>query len=171
MIGFETNAGGQQELLFVSLPQGLKAKSLTVKQVIAQPKLLDDIIAKTPATKIPQANGHAISMVVKQILKILACPLVDYEHGLAFALLLFLLVGEFTLFDLNMVFVSEPTQSLRICHLLMFHDKIDRRSTLATAETVARATSRRNKKRWCFLIVKRAKPLVVGPRLLERNEL
>ena len=161
----------EYSLVSVRMAQRLKTKSLTVKQVIAQPKLLDDIIAKTPATKIPQANGHAISMVVKQILKILACPLVDYEHGLAFALLLFLLVGEFALFDLYMVFVSEPTQGLGIGHLLMFHDKIDRRPTLAAAKTVARATSRRDKKRWRLLIVKRAKPLVVGPRLLERDEL
>ena len=72
---------------------------------------------------------------------VVASPLVEHEHGLALGLSLLLLIGEFLLVNLDVIFTGQITQSLGITELLMLHDEIDSTAALATSKALANALS------------------------------
>ena len=109
-------------------------------------------------------------MIVEQILKIIAGPLVDDEHRLAPALLLFLAVGQLAFVYFDMVFVRQPSQGLHIGHLLVLHNEPYRVPALAATKAVACAACRRNEERRRLLVVERTEALVVGARLFQRDK-
>ena len=115
---------------------------MSVRDVEAQLELPDDIVAEAPAAEILHADSHTVGMVVEQVLEVFCCPFVDDEHRLTLALLFFLLIGELSFVDLNVVFVSQPAQSLGIGHLLVLHDKGYGVAALAASKAVACATGR-----------------------------
>ena len=69
-----------------------------------------------------------------------------------------------------MVFVSQPSQSLRIGHLLQLHQEVDGVSTLATGKAVADATRRRNGEGWMGIVMERTQADIVDAALFERDE-
>ena len=81
-----------QELLLISSLLGSQIQSIALAQRETKIKLLDNIIANASTTEILTTNGHTIRIVIQHILKVVHGPLVDDEHRLAIALLLFLLV-------------------------------------------------------------------------------
>ncbi len=161
----------EQEVGLITLGLRRGGQRLTVLQVVAQPELANDIIAEASAAQILHAIGLPLTPAVEQLLKIAGSPLVDDKHRLALALFPPLLVGHHPLPYLNMVFGGQPSQRFGIRHLLMLHDKGDRIAPLATTETMAGTTGRRNDKRGCLLVMKRTEPLVVGTALAQCHKL
>ena len=123
--------------LLITLLQQQRRQGLGLGQVVAQTELTDDIVTETAAAEILHANGHSVHIVVKRVLEITGRPLVHNEHRLAIVLCLALLVRQFALLNLNMVFIGKPTQRLWIGHLLVFHDEVHGVATLAASETAA----------------------------------
>ena len=107
---------------------------------------------------------------MQNVLKILGCPLIYYEHRLPFALFTLLIIGKFALFYFYVIFVGEPFERLRICHLLVFHYETHGISALSTAETMTCTARRRYDERRCFLVMKGAQAHVIGATLTERHE-
>ena len=68
--------------------------------------------------------------------------LIDNEHRLAVVLLLFLFAGEFALFYLNMVFLSQLANSIHVGALLYLHDKAHGVSRLAATKALEDAFAR-----------------------------
>ena len=166
-----TEARGSEELRLVAFLFRCRAEEETVGEVVAEIELLDDVVAKSPGAEILQADGLTVRMVVEQVLEIFLCPFVDDEHRLALRLLLFLLIGQFALVYLDMIFLGEPAQRLRVGELLMLHDERHGVAALATAEAVTGAAGRRYIERRGLLVVERAEAFIVGSRLLQRDEL
>ena len=129
-------------LLLVTLLQRRAGKGVAVVQVEAQLELLDDVVAYAALAKVLHADGHAVGVLVQRVLEVLHCIFVHDEHRFPLALLALLLVAQFALLNLDMVFVGQPAQRLGIGHLLVFHDEVHGRATLATAEAVAGVAGR-----------------------------
>ena len=104
-------------------------------------------------------------------MEVLARPLVDDEHRLALRLLTLLVVRQFALLNLDVVFLRQPAQGLGIGNLLVLHQEVDGIATLATGKAFANLTGWRHHKRRCLVIVERTKSLVVNPRLAQVNKL
>ena len=81
-------------------------------------------------------------MIVEQVLEVFLCPFVDDEHRFALRLFLLLLVGQFSLMDLDMIFLGKPAQGLGIGELLVLHDEGHGIAALAAAEAVTGAACR-----------------------------
>lgn len=144
---------------------------MAVGKVVAEVELLDDVVAETTAPEILHAHGQAVDIVVKNVLKVLFGPIVDDEHALALALLAPLLVGQLTFFDLNVVFVGQPSEGFGIVHLLMFHDEPHGVAPLAATETMTGASRRRHVERRGLLVMERTQPFIIDAALVERYKL
>ena len=106
---------------------------------VTQTEFLDGGIVESALTEISQADVLTHLGLMQLFLKIITSPLVKHEHGFALGLLLFFLVGQFLLMDLDMVFTSKVAQRLGIAQLLVFHDEIDRASSFSTGKALADA--------------------------------
>ena len=103
-------------------------------------------------------------------MEVVARPFVYDEHTFALALRLLLLGCEFLLFNLDVVFLGKPSQSLGIGELLVLHQEMNHVSAFSTRETLAHALCRRHHERRRLLVVKRAEALVVCSRPSQRYE-
>ena len=106
-------------------------------------------------------------MIVEQILKVTACPIVDDKHRLTLTLFLFLTVGQFAFVNFDMIFVRQPSQSLHISHLLMLHNERYRVPSLAATKAVSHTACGRYVERWRLFVMERTKAFIVRARLFE----
>ena len=104
------------------------------------------------------------------LLKEVVGPFVDDKQALALAAGLDLLGRQFGLLYINIVFVSEPAQGLRISHLLMLHQKGDHGAALAASEAVEYALGGGDYEAGRLFIVEGAKALVAGARLAQGDK-
>lgn len=100
-------------------------QGITLGECETQLELLDDIVTDATTAEILFADSLSVHVVIQDIMEILTCPLVDNEHRLTVGLLSLLLVRELTLLYLDIIFLRQPTQSLRIGDLLMLHEEVD----------------------------------------------
>ena len=112
-----------KKLFLVSFMECCLRQCLTVGQRETESELAYRVIAEAAAAEILHTNGYTIDIVVKHVLEVVGHPLVDDEHRLAVALLFLFLVREFAFLYLDVVFLCQPAQRLRIGHLLMLHDE------------------------------------------------
>ena len=98
-------------------------------------------------------------------------PLIDNEHALADIAKLFLPLGQLTFLDLDPIFLGKITQGIEIADLLMFHDEMNRRSTLTTGEALTDILGRRNIKGGRLIRMKRTKTDVVDAPLAQGDKL
>ena len=161
----------QYKLFLVSLSQSLGGKGTAVLQVVAQLKLLDDVVSESTATEVLHANGYAVGIVLHLVLEVLHSPLVDNEHTLALALLTLLVVGKLALLYLYMILLGKPAQRFGIRHLLVLHYEANRIASLATSKAVAHATTWRHVERRRLLVVERTQALIVCSAAAQRNKL
>ena len=144
---------------------------MTVVEVVAKTKFLDDIVAEATRAKILHTEGYAVGVIVQKVVKIVGRPLVDDEHALALALFAFFFVGLFALVYLDVILLSQPAQGFGIGHLLVLHNEADGVSALSATKTVAGATCWRHVERGGLLVMKRAQALIVGPTATQRDKL
>ena len=104
-------------------------------------------------------------------MKVVARPLVDHEHRLALTLLTLLIVAELAFLYLDVVFLRQPAQRLRIGYLLVLHQEVHGIATLATREALTYLTGWRHHERRCLVVVEWTQALVVNTRLAEVNKL
>ena len=100
-------------------------------RTIAQSKAVDGLVGEAPAAEISQAHALALAGL-QQLLRIpLLGPSRQIGQAFPLGLLLEFFGGQLTLLDLNSVLPRQPTQSLRIRQLLVFHQERDRTAALA----------------------------------------
>ena len=116
-----TQARLHKELRLITLGLSRLCQRITLLRCITQLELLNDIIADATTAEILLANGDAVRIVLKYIVKPVLGPLVDDKHRLTLALGFTLLVSQFLLNNLDIVFLSQPAQGLRIGQLLVLH--------------------------------------------------
>ena len=160
-----------QELRLITGFLGCQGQGITFRKRIAQRELLDDIVSDATATEVLPAYGNAVRVVLQHVLKIVLRPLIDNEHRLTVALFLTLLVSQFLLLNLDIVFLRQPAQGLRIGDLLVFHQEVDGCTTLTTGEALADLFRGRHHERGCRVIMERTQTFVVHARLPQRHEL
>ena len=160
-----------QKLRLVSCLLGCSGQGVTLRQGEAEVELRNDIVADATTTEILLTDGDAVGIVLQDILEVFHSPLVDDEHRLTVALLLLLLVGEFLLLYLDIVFLCQPAQGLRIGNLLVLHQEVNGRATLATGETLADLLRRRHHERRSLIVVERTEAFIVHACLPQRHEL
>ena len=148
-----------------------EGQGVALRYGIAQIKLLDDIVTDTTTTEILLADGDSVRVVLQQVVKVVHGPLVEDEHRLTVALFFLLLVSQFLLLNLNIVFLRQPAQRLRIGNLLVLHQEVDGRATLATRKTLTDLLRWRHHERGRRVVVERAQTLIVHTRLSKRHEL
>ena len=154
-----------------SLPLRLVGQRVALGECEAQLELLDDVVADAAAAEILFADSLSVDVVLQDVMEILTGPLVHDEHRLTLRLLAFLVVRQFALLNLDIVFLRQPAQGLRVGDLLVFHQEVDGVATFATGKALADLTSRRDHKRGRLVVMERAEPLVVNARFTEANEL
>ena len=101
----------------------------------------------------------------------LSCPFVDSndecilqdddKNRLPFAFLLPFLGTHLLLLNLDVVFLCQPSQSLWVSHLQMFHDKAHRSATLAAGEAMTVVSCWRDGEGRCAVVMERAQALIV----------
>ena len=96
--------------------------------------------------------------------------LVDHELAFALALSGSLLVGEFTLLDVDVVFLGEVAQGLGIGKLLVLHDEIDRAAPLAAREALANALGSGHIERGSPVVMERTEPHIVSATVFQCHE-
>ena len=149
----------------------LVGQCVTFAQCKAQLELLDDVVTDATTAKVLLADGNAVDVVLQNFVEVLTRPLVHDKHRLTFALLTFLVVSQLTLLYLDIIFLRQPAQRLRIGNLLMFHEKVDGIATFSTGKTLAYLSGGRHHERRCLVVVERTQPLVVHACLTQVHEL
>ena len=94
--------------------------------------------------------------------EVVACPLIEDKHTLTFALRATFLWGQFALFNLNTIFLSQETQSIVIPQLFLLHDEMHHITTLSASETFTNSSRGRYRKRRCSVIMERAESTITG---------
>ena len=97
--------------------------------------------------------------------------MIDNEHALAVVTKLFLPLGQLTFLDLDPIFLGKITQGVKIADLLMLHNEMNSRSTLATGKTLTDILGRRNIKGGRLIRMKRTKTDVVDAPLTQGDKL
>ena len=154
-----------QELRLIARFLGRHGQCVALGQGITQVELLDDIVADASATEVLFADGNAVGVVLQHLLEVLQGPLVHCQHRLTVALMLFLLVGQFPLLDLDIILLRQPAQGLGIGYLLVLHQEVDGRTALTTSKALADLLRGRHHERRCRIVVEGAQALVVHARL------
>ena len=67
-------------------------------------EFLDNIVTNAPLAEIRHGNGFSVSVVVEDVLKIIAGKLIDYKETFPYILYLFLLIGQFAFLYFYIVF-------------------------------------------------------------------
>ena len=136
-----------------------EGQGVALRYGIAQIKLLDDIVTDTTTTEILLADGDSVRVVLQQVVKVVHGPLVEDE------------LSQFLLLNLNIVFLRQPAQRLGIGDLLVLHQEVDGRATLATRKTLTDLLRWRHHERGRRVVVEWAQTLIVHTRLSKRHEL
>ena len=111
-------------------------QGITLGECKTQLELLDDIVTDATTAEILFADSLSVHVVIQDVMEILTCPLVDNEHRLTVGLFSLLLVRELTLLYLDIVFLRQPAQGLRVGDLLVLHEEVDGITSLPTGKTV-----------------------------------
>ena len=146
-----------------------QCQSITLLQRKTQAKLLDDIVADASATEILLTYSDAVGIVLQYLLEVFHRPLIDDKHRFAVALFLLLLVSQFLLLDLNIVFLCQPAKRLGVGNLFVLHEEVDGCSALATGKALADLLRRRHHERGRLVVVERTQALIVHARLPQRD--
>ena len=150
-----------KEIKVVALLLCLTWHCISVGRRETKSELIYYIIPETTLTEILHSHGTAINIIMKDVGVIVRSPVIGDEHSLAFRLLLTLFVRKLFLLNLNAIAIGKPTESLRICELLMLHEKAHGIATLTTGKAMAGATGRRHIERRCPIVMERTQSLVV----------
>ena len=89
------------------------------------------------------------------------------QHTFPLALLLLFVFRELFFFDDNIIFSRQPTQSLDIRQLFVFHNEIHRIPAFPASEAFINTLRRGDRKRTCFFIMKRTTAHIIHPSLLQ----
>jgi hypothetical protein len=71
-------------------------------------EFLDNIVTDAPLAEIRHGNGFSVSVIVEDILKIIAGKLIDNKETFPYILYLFLLIGQFAFLYFYIVFLCQP---------------------------------------------------------------
>ena len=118
--------------------------------------------------EIAQPDGTSHLVVIEQVGKIFLCKLRDMKESVALVLAFLLFLGLFLFLNLNVVFLSQPTQSLGISVVLMLHEEFHHIAGLAATEAFENAFGGRYIERRRLLVVERATSNMVGTTLAQR---
>ena len=132
-------SAGREILGLVTFGERFSGQRIAPHGGESEPEALYHIVSETALAPILHADGLPVGVVVQNLLVVVGGPLIDDEHALALALLLFLFAGELTLLYLDVVFVCKPFQRLHIGHLLVLHDEVDGIAGLAAGEALVNA--------------------------------
>ena len=133
---FSTKTRFHQKLLLVSLALCLVGQGVTLREGKAQLEFLNNVVTDATTAEILLADGLSVDIVLQNLMEILTRPLVHHKHRLTLTLLAFLVFVQFTLLNLNVVFLRQPTQCLGIGNLLVLHQEIHGIAALATGKTL-----------------------------------
>ena len=133
----DAESGLHEILILIAFRPCRQCQCVALRQGITQRELLDDVITDSTAAKILLADGYTVGIFLQDTTEVVLCPFVHNQHRLAVALLLFLLRRQLLLFHLNAVLLCQPAQGLWIGDLLMLHQEIDGRTTLAAGKALA----------------------------------
>ena len=152
-----------EQLLLISLTDGILHHCVLSLGTIAELKLVDDVVAESATAEVRQANSSSVVGIPELVLKPLAGVFVNDADALALALLLPLLVRQLTLLDGDAVFLPQPAKGFWEGHLLVLHQEAGSIAALAAAETLEDASCRIHVERGRALVVEGAQTDVVRP--------
>ena len=147
LIHLEAETGIHQVFRLISFLHRLVEERRALVQGESQLEFPDDVVSESSASEILHADGSSVHIILQDVLKVFRRPFIHDEHRFALAFPLLLLVGHLAFLNLDMVFVSQPSQRIRIGHLLQLHQEVDGVSTLSAGKAVADATGWRNGER------------------------
>ena len=148
LVHLEAETGIHQVFRLISFLHRLVEERRALVQGESQLEFPDDVVSESSASEILHADGSTIHIILQDVLEVFRRPFIHDEHRFAFVFAQLLLVGHLAFLNLDMVFVSQPSQCLRIGHLLQLHQEVDGVSTLSAGKAMADATRRRNGEGW-----------------------
>ena len=131
-----TQACLNQKLILIPFPVCLVHKGVTLGEGKAQLEFRNDIITDATTTEILFTDCLSVHVIIQDIVEILTSPLVDDKHRLTIALLFLFLIGKLTFLYLDIIFLRQPAQCLRIGDLFVLHKEIDSITSLTTSKTM-----------------------------------
>ena len=160
----------QQVFLLVALGEAGLPLRVVLVGTKSELEFLNYVVAEAALTEVGQTHGSPIDGVIHLLLEPCVGPFVDDEQALALALLGTLLVGLLALLDFDMVFLGQIAQGIGVGELLVLHDEMHGRASLAAREALADVLRRRYHERRRAVVVERTQPLQVGTRPLQGHE-
>ena len=158
---------GQSHLLqilpLIALVLSQSGISVPFIQRIAQLELTDGILMEATVGELSHTDRLALLRLEEVMGEMLLCPLGHRHHALPFGALLDLLLGQFLLLDIDVVFLGEEFQRLVVREVFQLHDKVDRVTTLAATEALVNILGGRDREGRRFFIVERTETGIVSP--------
>ena len=134
VIFFIAESGLYQEVFLETLLNCFLGEGITFVGAVSQLEFLDDVIPEPAAPEIGHAYPLPFHVIVKYVLEIFGCKLVDNKQTFTQAMRLFLFISQFTFLYLDIVFPGKPFQRFVIGELFMFHDEMHHIASLAATE-------------------------------------